>query len=758
MAVACVFFQEMRAQWDAVIEKTKGTLTLKSRVCSYHFKIEDVELYFETILPDGTVHKIPRDRARLRPTAVPSIFGDYPKYYQAAIKEDRNSNKNNTSARTIRPNLKSIPRTVQTKAPEPLPLPPPPAPVPTHVHSPPLNTPVPETNSSDEISPCSSILESNIPIQIPTTSIWSYHNTEKLIMPVDWVVCNTAATGFKKVAHIHPKTEQIDKKIIFHDNTHTPTIHIRGVEYHSPVLNTPVTDQRSAQNYVNVVDKKIKLQKLKRNIEKMKNDCAMMSETALQDAINALPKAQQEAVRACFSASKKKGPSGRRYTSEWIYECLLMRIKDKKLYNHLRKHEVLPLPCETTINKYLRHFGGTYGFQPQTLKLLKEKTRSMEEKTRRGIILIDEMKLTEGVYFDDATLQVLGFKDMGEDRDLCEFEGESFTEAVEAALNNLPEDPKAPLKIKRRAKTQEKNKNRTDKNLGDHALTPDGDINIEDWKAVLEAEKLRQVGLRKCHKLTEDHLSPNPWQKMNVAMAWQFWSATVATAMDAYRTVEHVVKLKDSATSAKFCKMVNDLADVMNSNRPENALRLHSPDVKAIDNFLKYFEDLKNWSNAKLKTKLIEAENIRVESLRQQGKRPRGKSEAYFEQEDYIFSESTDIGLIVTLKATKEILKFLTEDCKYEYLMTARLNQDALERFFGLVRQSCGGNTHPEPRVFAQLFRLLSIYSLVKPLRGSNITGGEMLNTLLNLNDFREKTKQERHQLLSDKLDEIIIN
>ncbi|KAK3933053.1 Transposable element P transposase [Frankliniella fusca] len=88
--------------------------------------------------------------------------------------------------------------------------------------------------------------------------------------------------------------------------------------------------------------------------------------------------------------------------------------------------------------------------------------------------------------------------------------------------------------------------------------------------------------------------------------------------------------------------------------------------------------------------------------------------------------------------------------------MTARLNQDALERFFGLMRQSCGRNTHPEPRVFAQLFRLLSIYSLVKPIKGSNITGGEMVTTLFNLEDLQSKTKVDRHKALSDKLDEII--
>lgn len=44
-----------------------------------------------------------------------------------------------------------------------------------------------------------------------------------------------------------------------------------------------------------------------------------------------------------------------------------------------------------------------------------------------------------------------------------------------------------------------------------------------------------------------------------------------------------------------------------------------------------------------------------------------------------IFSESTDFGLAVTLKATLELLLFLCNECGFSYLMTARLTQDFLE-------------------------------------------------------------------------------
>ncbi|KAK3931680.1 Transposable element P transposase [Frankliniella fusca] len=602
------------------------------------------------------------------------------------------------------------------------------------------------------------------------------------------------------------------------------------------------------------------IKKYKVQIESAIRECEQKKETVLQEAIEKLPPAQQEAVKACFDASKKKSPSGRRYTTEWVYECMLMRIKDKKLYNHLRNHQILCLPCTSTINGYLKHYGGAYGFQPQILEMLKKKTEGMSSKSCRGVILIDEMKLTQGVYFDASTLQVLGFKDMGEEcRELL---GEDFNETVQNAYENLPFDPKAAQKKQRREKSNEK-KNRREKNLGDHALvisfqpfrgkwvqaiacfltrgnasdeeltklvleavillersglivdavvtdgatwnrsmwtkfgvtadkpsaehpcdtdrclwfisdfphllkcmrnclctkkiikTPKGDVKLDHWEGILDAESLRQVGLRECHKLTRDHINPGPWQKMNVGMAWQFWSASVAAAMETLR-FQGVDKLEDCDPSVDLVRRINSLADAMNSNRPQNAMRLNSPQFEDIKTFLEYFQNLKVWANDRLNQKLILAEKSRIKILQQQGKKPRAKPIP--QQEDYIFSESTDIGLLVSLKAAMELVEFLVKKCDFQYVMMARLNQDALERFFGLVRQSCGGNTHPEPRVFAQLFRLLSIYSLVKPMRGSNITGGEMVTTLLTLEDLKNKTRQERQKALMEKLDQIVLN
>lgn len=72
-------------------------------------------------------------------------------------------------------------------------------------------------------------------------------------------------------------------------------------------------------------------------------------------------------------------------------------------------------------------------------------------------------------------------------------------------------------------------------------------------------------------------------------------------------------------------------------------------------------------------------------------------------------SKSTSEGLRVTIHATKELLKYLTERVGFKYLMTSRLSQDCIERSFGIVRQASGANDHPTPAQFIVIIRYLYI-------------------------------------------------
>lgn len=82
--------------------------------------------------------------------------------------------------------------------------------------------------------------------------------------------------------------------------------------------------------------------------------------------------------------------------------------------------------------------------------------------------MIDEIKLTTGVYFDIKTLKTGGFKDFGA-TDLSEF-GQEAVDTYDTAKEKLPSGDPAVAAAKKEEKKGEKNKNKMDKNLGDHAL------------------------------------------------------------------------------------------------------------------------------------------------------------------------------------------------------------------------------------------------------------------------------------------------
>lgn len=129
----------------------------------------------------------------------------------------------------------------------------------------------------------------------------------------------------------------------------------------------------------------MKVARLKRELECMRKKCAQANIQAVEGAISKLPSNQQLSVQACLTAAKAKNKNGIRYTTQWVYECLLLRIKSKKTYNHIRNHKILAVPCIKTLNRYIRVIKGCYGFQENTFKLLKEKSGKMEPSDVRGM-------------------------------------------------------------------------------------------------------------------------------------------------------------------------------------------------------------------------------------------------------------------------------------------------------------------------------------------------------------------------------------
>ncbi|KAL4122511.1 hypothetical protein QTP88_014829 [Uroleucon formosanum] len=110
------------------------------------------------------------------------------------------------------------------------------------------------------------------------------------------------------------------------------------------------------------------------------------------------------------------------------------------------------------------------------------------------------------------------------------------------------------------------------------------------------------------------------------------------------------------------------------------------------------------------------------------------KDKSLFDQKDAdeFFTQQT-AGSRVKIQSYIDITLYLLDKCNFSYVSTSKMNQDNLEKFFDVIRQIAGPNDHPSTPTFLQLYRMLNIYSLLKPPKSGNCKADEDIIFLMNL-------------------------
>lgn len=505
----------------------------------------------------------------------------------------------------------------------------------------------------------------------------------------------------------------------------------------------------------------LKTKQLHQKIFLSKLQNRMAAKENIGNLISKLPENQKLVVKTCFEAAGRQA-TGRRYSKDWLYNCILMKIKSPKLYKHLRTKELLPLPAPCTLSKYIRNIDSSYGFQMKLFEMLKEKCKHMPEFQRHGTIMVDEMKVSPSKHFDKNRLQVMGFVDLGEytpasqkdqlgDHALvimfqsfaghnmqalaCFLSKGNVTGSIQAKLileavllceaaglyiDVVTSDGAAwnrSMWKEFKAENSDTpwcihpcNRQRKLRMCSDylHLLkcvrnrlvtkkefhVPEGRVRLQHFQNLLEYDAKHEFKL--AYKLTPKHLNPQNHEKMTTKLAFQLFSDTVADALFVLKE-KNIIGFQDAEPTIQFCRRINLLSDILNSNSYLKALRPDSEQERELKNFLLYLE---LWESCS--------------------------------EPDFYLTKSTAEGLKATISTTLDLLSYCTKDLGFQYLMTTRINQDPLEHFFGLLRASGGDNNNAESFQIAQIFRLVSLYSLVKPPAGSNVSGGNMLEALAN--------------------------
>ena len=217
---------------------------------------------------------------------------------------------------------------------------------------------------------------------------------------------------------------------------------------------------------------------------------------------------------------------------------------------------------------------------------------------------------------------------------------------------------------------------------------------IIDWgviKSLYQYDKERKV--RMCPKLTDKHVYLEGFGiKMKVKLAAQVLSHSTAAA------IETMVELQQwsgpdrdrALATANFCDSINSLFDVFNSKSIYGTTALS----RAITKNSKHFDFLSSCMEW-------------LPALQAQGK-PEGH---------------TQLPCIRAWQLNINSLKYIwniVQSFNVDQLCTNRLNQDALENFFSMVRGKYPHDDRPDSKQFRAIFRTLSIQSLFKLAKNAN--------------------------------------
>lgn len=179
--------------------------------------------------------------------------------------------------------------------------------------------------------------------------------------------------------------------------------------------------------------------------------------------------------------------------------------------------------------------------------------------------------------------------------------------------------------------------------------------------------------LNVCHKLTPGHLSCEGPQRQKVRLATQLLSHTTATALIHYKPIEDIRLLENTSN---FIELVKNWFDLINVSHPNNK----TTPFKAPYGFF------------------LEEQNALLDKMYQTFLSMRCVGKFGFQ----IFQKA----ILMHINGTKILFKILQQS-GFKYLLTSKINQDALENLFSQQRSRGGLNDHPSP--MNTLFRLRMI-------------------------------------------------
>ena len=436
-----------------------------------------------------------------------------------------------------------------------------------------------------------------------------------------------------------------------------------------------------------------------------------------------------------FSSSqmrKLQGKSRVNWSTDDIVKALSVRSISLKAYETIRTVFKLPIPASRTLSAWSAKFSCEEGNLLDVISVVGKAVSNMDEISRLAVLSFDEISLDSTAVIDPTfgnisshckaqvvfvrglcspwkqpvyykfdqdmnkvillelirALELVGIKICATVCDLGPTNLKLFREigiGVDSISFPNPCDPSR--QIFAFADIPHCLKNLRNHVLDHGAVLPHG--KIVDKSILVQMVRANGKELKLVKHLDESILDVSGPQRMRVRAAVQFFSHSMASL--AWKCFE------DRPEIGNFFEIVNNGFDALNSRVPQDTKnRLRS-------GFGLFYEDQVDAITTMQET----IENLRFRT-------PKGNIRNAL--------LPCQQGFLLSIKSLKALHSSLKSMYKVSYILTSRLNQDALESLFGRIRSFGGPNSHPTAVEFRYRLKLVLLGGSTKPIKGCNVS------------------------------------
>ncbi|KAK4021680.1 hypothetical protein OUZ56_003590 [Daphnia magna] len=122
-------------------------------------------------------------------------------------------------------------------------------------------------------------------------------------------------------------------------------------------------------------------------ITDLRKDMVRSCHRVLTDKLSKLDAQELLVVKTILKKAECKNVRSMRYDPDFFLECIMLRIKSKAAYDHLKLQKLLPLPCTDTIRKLLSCKTCTFCLNAYALNAIKNYIQNKPKAMRYGSLV-----------------------------------------------------------------------------------------------------------------------------------------------------------------------------------------------------------------------------------------------------------------------------------------------------------------------------------------------------------------------------------